>query len=344
MRLLLILLALLFVFSRVATAQDEPKPEDPVKIQFVEAPKTIEEAISRRKTAEEDAALKLAEAETVYKTATAAADKQLVESLKQLAKQGVASGDLPGAAKAWEAVLEVDARDVDAIEFFKAIGREDKVVTAAKRATGDPSILAIAGRWRGLWGTSGGEINIVIKPDGSVNQDRLAIDNGRLLWVVRSTNEHIQLVPEKDRILVIGWNRNKGRSALNRIHKIDAIPNNVGYVWRVNDSENETDDAIPQPAITPIKIKRDDLANKQVSFYWQKTDWKLFDDGRIFNVPAKRVVPTDAIWKVQDGRLFVLQDDGTTVSFIYDGYLFNGKTILLGSNLAGTATHMIELN
>jgi tetratricopeptide (TPR) repeat protein len=117
-------------FASIAIAQQAQQ-----NIQFVQPAKTIEEAIERQKAAEGAAAAKLAEAEATYSDEVDKANQQLIDDLRQLAKKAAANGDIADAAKAWEAILKIDARDKDAADFFRTINRAEviaKAIAAAK--------------------------------------------------------------------------------------------------------------------------------------------------------------------------------------------------------------------
>ncbi len=106
-------------------------------------PMTIEELFERRHTTQVEIASKLAEAQLAYDKAIAEADKELKEEVKRLAKAEFANGDLPGAAKIWEEILKVDAKDGDASEFFQAIGRRDILRKYAIKSPAQPPVRPI---------------------------------------------------------------------------------------------------------------------------------------------------------------------------------------------------------
>ena len=95
------------------------------------APNSIEEVLDRLGAEEELAAVDLAAAEQSYREATEASDAKAVKELSQIASTQIKEGDLTGARNAWEAVLDIDPKHLDATAFFRTIGRLD--VVKAKR-------------------------------------------------------------------------------------------------------------------------------------------------------------------------------------------------------------------
>jgi tetratricopeptide (TPR) repeat protein len=228
---------LTLVLLSFCSGQEIPaNPQEPVDskpaIVFVEPPKTIEEALQQRAKAEEAAAAELQKAEQAYAEKTAAADKELAGFLSQLARQAVASGDLPGAAKAWERILEIQPDSQDAIEFFKAVGRTEIVERHSGSKRANPLLRELAGTWKGTWGTSGNEISFTIHEDGRINADSLQIENNRIIWNTPNGAEQIELIPSGDRLFVLGWSRNKGRSIFSNARNASSIPNHIGVAWK----------------------------------------------------------------------------------------------------------------
>lgn len=120
----------------VAGAQDgKAEPEGLIN----EVPQSIDEALDRRDQRVADALQRLREAEHQFKAAREQANQTLVDQLKLLAKQSIASGDLPEARRAWERVLKVDSADADAAAFFAAIGQREIVKQARDGANADKS-------------------------------------------------------------------------------------------------------------------------------------------------------------------------------------------------------------
>ena len=191
----------------LSIAQDEEQPADPSKIVFAEPPKSIEEAMERREKANSDATAEFQKAEQVFAEKTAKADKEFVGFLSQLARQAVASGDLPGASKAWEKVLEVDPHDKSATEFFGTINRPDipkaKIEWAIKSDTSDKKRIEFVTesgrrfrkRSNGVWsdtlldGTEYPPLKELARTSGRVTLQRLdkneqlhQLDGDRFLW------------------------------------------------------------------------------------------------------------------------------------------------------------------
>jgi hypothetical protein len=133
-RFMLAVLSSLALVSLAKAQQADTTPASPPQVQFVQPASTIAEAMERREETKAAAREELAKAEAKYLAGTEAADKQLIGDLKQLAKKAAANGDIAEAAKAWEIVIEVEASDADAAEFFKAIGRPEINLEARKKA------------------------------------------------------------------------------------------------------------------------------------------------------------------------------------------------------------------
>ncbi len=90
-------------------------------------PASVAEALAVCQKVVDEEKAKLAAAQAEHDAAVAAAEEQLIANLKVLAKEAVAGGDLPEAAKRWEEVLKVDAKDDEAVKFFETIKRGDVV-------------------------------------------------------------------------------------------------------------------------------------------------------------------------------------------------------------------------
>ncbi len=88
-------------------------------------PASVAEALAVCQKVVDEEKAKLAVAQAEHDAAVAEAEKQLIANLKVLAKEAVAGGDDVEAARRWEAVLERDPQEPDAVAFFEFHKRKD---------------------------------------------------------------------------------------------------------------------------------------------------------------------------------------------------------------------------
>ena len=140
---------------------------------------------------------------------------------------------------ALQAALEVEAKAIN-LEEANNINR----ILMARKAiesklpdltinykSGQPSLKRLPdtmlGDWHGNWGTTGNRIELHLTEAGDSNYGKVTFQNHRILLMERSS-EYAELIPHNDKILILGYSRNKGR------HPLSTLPNHIGLLSRKN--------------------------------------------------------------------------------------------------------------
>ena len=83
----------------------------------------------------------------------------------------------------------------------------------------------VVGSWEGNWGRSNAKCLLAIDKNGNVMNEnehlQLGIQNGRLLALGAAKHQNLEIIPNGDRIIVLGWTASKGRQPL--VDQPDAV-------------------------------------------------------------------------------------------------------------------------
>lgn len=113
-----------------------------------------EDPLLREQQKYDDAVAKL---QKTYDDGVAKERAKAIPALAAIAKRQLGKGDMPGAVKAWKAVLRLDEQQADARQFFTSIGQLDQVLaeleseeSAAADLLGDGAAGIVLGKpWQG---------------------------------------------------------------------------------------------------------------------------------------------------------------------------------------------------
>jgi hypothetical protein len=97
-----------------------------------------------------------------------------IPALAAVAKKQVTKGDMPGAIKAWKAVLKLDREHADARQFFTSLNQLDQVLA---EIDGDPGGSELLGEGKAM----GKPVDAVVKIDATGSAPLGAIKNGTTL-------------------------------------------------------------------------------------------------------------------------------------------------------------------